>query len=77
MVADAQRATDRMSELLDEVSELARWVRGEHTVNLSRVPLSDIVTAAATSAALPDTAQVRASRSTRRPTSPRPLIACR
>ena len=58
MVADAQRATDRMSELLDEVSELARWVRGEHTVNLSRVPLSDIVTAAATSAALPDTARV-------------------
>jgi signal transduction histidine kinase len=59
MVADAQRATDRMSELLDEVSELARWIRGQHTVNLARVPLHEILTAAASGATLPNVAQIR------------------
>jgi signal transduction histidine kinase len=59
MVADIQRATDRMSTLLDEVSEYARWVRGEHTVNLAPLPLHEIVAAAAADAVLPDSVQVR------------------
>lgn len=59
MVADIRRATDRMSTLLDEVSEFARWVRGEHTVNLAPLPLHEIVTAAAADAVLPDSVQVR------------------
>ena len=59
MVADAERATDRMSVLLDEVSEFARWVRGDHTVNLTRMPLNDIVAAAVASAMLPDSVEIR------------------
>lgn len=59
MVADIERATDRMSALLDEVSEFARWVRGEHTVNPAPVPLHEIVAAAAAAAVLPDSVQVR------------------
>ena len=59
MVADALRATDRMGELLDEVSEFARWVRGEHALAQARVPLGDITVAAAKMAPMPTHAQVR------------------
>lgn len=59
MVADIQRAANRMSGLLDEVSELARWVRGEHTVNGTLGPLADLVAAAAARATFPDSPLVR------------------
>lgn len=54
MVTDVQRATDRMTALLDEVSELARWARGEHTLTRTSQPLAGLVAAAAASAALPE-----------------------
>jgi signal transduction histidine kinase len=59
MVTDAIRATDRMGELLDEVTEFARWARGEHALTMTSVALRDIVVAATTSAATPTHAQVR------------------
>ena len=59
MVNDAIRATDRMGELLEEVSEFARWARGEHALTMTRVALRDIVVAATKSAAMPTHAQVR------------------
>jgi signal transduction histidine kinase len=58
MVAHVEQATDRMSALLDEVSEFARWVRGDHTVNLTPLPLGEIAAAAAAGATRPDAVQV-------------------
>lgn len=59
MIGDVQRATDRMSVLLDELSELARWVRGEHFLSTTSQPLAAIVAAAAADVALPDSPVVR------------------
>jgi signal transduction histidine kinase len=47
MVADAQRATDQMSALIDQVSEFARWVRGEHALTRLSTGLCEAVAAAA------------------------------
>jgi signal transduction histidine kinase len=58
MVTNAQRATDQMSALLDQVSELARWVRGEHALTRVSTGLRDAV-AAATAAPSPAGLNVR------------------
>jgi signal transduction histidine kinase len=58
-IADASRATDRMAELLDELSEYARWVRGEQTLSRAPTPLRDVLAAAAEAAVLPTAPQVR------------------
>ena len=47
MVNDAQRAADQMSALLDQVSEFARWARGEHTLTRVSTGLRDAMGAAA------------------------------
>lgn len=59
VVADASRATDRMAELLDELSEYARWVRGEQTLARVDTSLRDVLVAAASAASLPTTPQLR------------------
>ena len=58
MAGDALRATDRMGDLLDEVSELTRWVRGEHALTLGRVVIGDMIAAAARAASMPRHARV-------------------
>ena len=47
MVTDAQRAADQMSALLDQLSEFARWSRGEHTLTRVSTGLRGALAAAA------------------------------
>ena len=58
-VEQASRAAARMAALLDEVSEYAQWVRGEHTLSPAPASLRHAMVEAAGAASLPTTPQVR------------------
>ena len=52
-VHEATRATDRMADLLDELSAYARWARGDARLMRGPVPLHDVLTRAVAASRLP------------------------
>jgi signal transduction histidine kinase len=58
-VEQASQATAWMAALLDELSEYARWVRGEHALAPAPASLRHVLVEAASAALLPATPQVR------------------
>lgn len=58
-VEQAAAAATRMAELLEELSEYARWVRGESTLTLEPMRLRELLTIAADLAAARVPAEVR------------------
>ncbi len=57
-VQEATRATDRMADLLDELSAYARWARGDARLMRGPVPLHDVLTRAVTASRLPSSPSV-------------------
>ncbi len=57
-VQHAARATARMAEVLDDLSEYTRWVRGEHALAMAPVPLRQVLDAAAGAATVPLTPRI-------------------
>lgn len=52
-VHEATRATDRMADLLDELSAYARWARGDARLMRGPVPLHEVLTRAVSASQLP------------------------
>jgi signal transduction histidine kinase len=52
-VEQASRAATRMAELLDEVSEYARWARGEPSLTLTPTSLREVLATVASRCPLP------------------------
>jgi len=59
-VQEATRATDRMADLLDELSVYARWARGDARLMRGPVPLHDVLTRAVAASHLPSSPAVTA-----------------
>ena len=59
-VQEATRATDRMADLLDELSVYARWARGDARLMRGPVPLHDVLTRAMAASHLPSSPAVTA-----------------
>ena len=59
-VHEATRATDRMADLLDELSAYARWARGDARLMRGPVPLHDVLTRAVAASHLPSSPAVTA-----------------
>jgi signal transduction histidine kinase len=59
-VQEATRATDRMADLLDELSAYARWARGDARLMRGPVALADVVSRALASSHLPTSPAVTA-----------------
>jgi signal transduction histidine kinase len=59
-VQEAARATDRMADLLDELSTYARWARGDARLMRGPVALADVVSRALSASHLPASPAVTA-----------------
>jgi signal transduction histidine kinase len=59
-VQEATKATDRMADLLDELSGYARWARGDARLMRGPVPLADVVVRALAATHLPSSPPVAA-----------------
>ena len=57
-VHEATKATDRMADLLDELSAYARWARGDARLMRGPVPLHDVLTRAMAASQLPSSPAV-------------------
>ena len=69
-VQEATKATDRMADLLEELSTYARWARGDAHLMLGPVPLADVVSRAVAASHLPTSPAVTV---TRLPPTSRPI----
>jgi len=59
-VQEATKATDRMADLLDELSTYACWARGDAHLMLGPVPLADVVSRALAASHLPTSPAITA-----------------